>query len=222
MSWKSEIRDKHCTLCPLHEGAEYVCLMGSGSKKAKLMIVGEAPGAREDEEHAAFVGQAGQLLDEMLREAGLKRSQFYITNSSKCRPPDNRTPERSEIKVCSSTYLTRELEKVRPDLVLLLGNSALQACLGRSGITRYRGQLYDGPGDVRFFPTFHPAAVLRNPKYGPDVRADLRRFARLARGEDRDANLDTRVQVVKSKAQLRRFIEVASRQPVIAWDLETQ
>jgi uracil-DNA glycosylase family 4 len=221
LGWRDEIRDPNCTLCSLHRSAEYVCLLGDGKRKAKLAIVGEAPGAREDENHRAFVGQAGLLLNEMLEEVGLKRSDFYVTNAAKCRPPDNRTPTRAEVKTCSTTYLARELDAVRPDLVLLLGNSALQACLGRSGITRYRGKVYEA-GSLRYFPTFHPAAVLRNPRYGPDVRADLRRFARLARGDDGGDSLRTKVQVVRTKAQLKWLCQQLDEQSVVAWDFETQ
>lgn len=221
MSWKDKIRDKHCELCPLHESADHVCLMGDGSKQARLMIVGEAPGAREDDEHRAFVGPAGQLLDDLLREAGLKRKDFYITNAAKCRPPDNRQPTRQELKICAATYFTAELRKVRPDFVLLLGNAALQACLGKSGITKHRGQTYEA-GGITYFPTFHPAAVLRNPRYGPDVRADLRRFARLARGEAREASHSTKVSVVRTWGQLEWLCKKLDTLDHVAFDFETQ
>lgn len=220
MSWKDKLRDPNCTLCPLHADAEHVCLMGSGSKKARLMIIGEAPGEREDESHRAFVGPAGQLLDELLREAGLQRSDFYVTNAAKCRPPNNRTPTRGEIKICSSTYLPREIDTVRPDLVLLLGNAALQACLGRSGITKYRGQVYEAHG-TKYFPTFHPAAVLRNPRYGPDVQADLKRFARLARGEDRSRDLETDVHIARTPEHLEWLCRKLDTLDVVAFDFET-
>ena len=85
MSFQDKIRNPECTMCPLHESAEYVCLMGSGSKKAEIMIVGEAPGAREDESHTAFVGQAGKLLTELLDEVEISRGDCYITNAVKCR-----------------------------------------------------------------------------------------------------------------------------------------
>src|SRR4051794_15514337 len=90
--WRDKVRNPKCKLCPLHESAEHVCLMGSGPKMAKIMIVGEAPGAREDDEHKAFVGASGALLDETLREFGIQRKHCYVTNAAKCRPPENRTP----------------------------------------------------------------------------------------------------------------------------------
>src|SRR5438445_2346758 len=137
MGWREDIRDPNCTLCPLHKDAQYVCLMGTGPKKAKLMIVGEAPGEREDAEHAAFVGPAGTLLTELLEEAGIKREECYITNAVKCRPMDNATPGRKEVKECAG-YLRREFDKTRPEIILGFGNTALQALTGRSGITKHR------------------------------------------------------------------------------------
>src|SRR4051794_18586465 len=108
--------------------------MGDGPPRAKVMVVGEAPGEREDETHKAFVGPSGQLLRKALLKAGLDPKETYITNAAKCRPPENRTPTRGEAKLCASTYLVKELEKVRPDYILPVGNAALQAVCGKSGI----------------------------------------------------------------------------------------
>src|SRR3954452_5215733 len=100
--WRDRIRNPGCDLCPLSETAEHVCLMGSGPKRAKIMIVGEAPGQREDETHQAFVGQAGQLLNAALKDkAQIDRAECYVTNVAKCRPPGNRTPHKTkEVKIC--------------------------------------------------------------------------------------------------------------------------
>lgn len=217
--WRDKIRDPDCELCPLHEEAEHVCLMGDGTRKAKIMIVGEAPGAREDEAHRAFVGPAGQLLDKLLKEARIKRGDCYITNAAKCRPPSNRTPERKEIKVCSNTYLTREWEKVSPDYVLVLGNAALQAVLSKSGITKHRGITY-GVGGAVVLPTFHPAAVLRNPRYGDSLRADLQRFGRLVRGEPPNAEA-TRVKIIRTPKQLKWLRHRLMGAREISFDIET-
>jgi uracil-DNA glycosylase family 4 len=105
--------------------------MGDGPKKSKIMVIGEAPGEREDEEHAAFVGASGALLDELLEECGISRADCYITNVAKCRPPENDTPDKPHIKVCVSEYLSQEFNKVDPEYVLLLGNSALYGVLGK-------------------------------------------------------------------------------------------
>jgi len=198
--------------------------MGSGPRKAEVMIVGEAPGAREDEKHRAFVGPAGQLLDEVLEEASLSREDCYVTNVAKCRPPDNRTPERSEIKTCVSGYFWEEVDRVKPDFILLLGNSALRGVVGRSGITKYRGTVYEVPfggggGGATVLPTFHPAAVLRNPRLGLELRADVQRLSRMVRGVDSEVR--TRVFLIRSTEQLKKLRAKLMEAEEIAYDLET-
>jgi uracil-DNA glycosylase family 4 len=217
--WRDKIRNPNCELCPLHEEAEHVCLLGAGTRKAKIFIVGEAPGAREDEEHEAFVGPAGQLLDQTLHAAGLSRRDCYITNAAKCRPPDNRTPTRGEAKACSSTYLARELQKVRAPHILLLGNTALQAVVGRSGITKYRGKTWEvGEGRIALA-TFHPAAVLRNPRYGNELRADVSRLGRMVRGES--DGIKTKTKLISTKGQLRALRDKLLTTPINSFDIET-
>jgi uracil-DNA glycosylase family 4 len=218
MAWQDKIRNPKCRLCSLHEEAEHVCLMGTGSKRAKIMIVGEAPGAREDEEHRAFVGPAGQLLDEVLQRARLDRSDVYITNSCKCRPPGNRTPDRSEITTCSDAYLRAEIDKVDPDFILALGNSALYALTRRTGITRARADLTTVAGR-KIFPVFHPAYILRQPQHRGDLDADFARFGQIIRGEDKAPK--TKVRVVKTLGQLRGVCRILETQPEIAYDIET-
>jgi uracil-DNA glycosylase family 4 len=218
VDWRDKIRDPNCELCALHEEAEHVCLMGAGTRKAKIFVVGEAPGAREDEEHEAFVGAAGQLLDQTLHEAGLKRSDCYISNSVKCRPPDNRTPSRAEAKVCSSTYLQQEIKKVKPDFLFLLGNVALQAVAGRSGITKHRGKTFQ-VGDAIALATFHPAAILRNPRFSAELRADTNRLGRMVRGEP--DGVKTRVGLVTTRSQLHALRSKLSRASTCSYDIET-
>lgn len=218
MSWQDKIRNPNCTQCTLHEGAQYVCLMGSGSKKATLMIVGEAPGAREDDEHAAFVGPAGELLTSLLEEIGVSREECYITNAAKCRPPDNRTPSKSEVKACLR-YLADEIVRVQPTLILGVGNTALQSLTGRSGITKYRGKVFKAEG-LQVLCTFHPAAALRSAHYLPQIRADFKAASRILRG-DRSSTPKTRTRLITSTGQLRALIRVLERAPAIAFDLET-
>lgn len=218
MSWQDKIRNPNCTACPLHENAQYVCLMGTGPKKARLMIVGEAPGEREDEEHAAFVGPAGQLLTELLEEAGIKREDCYITNAVKCRPEGNATPGRRDVKECAG-YLRREYDKTQPEVVLGLGNTALQALTGRSGITKHRGKL-ERFGEGRVLCTFHPAAALRSNRYLDPIRADLARVHRLLQGGTRKS-LNTRTTLVRSRDQLAILLRLLDAAPEIAFDLET-
>src|SRR3990172_4043915 len=132
------LADHDCELCSLHETTERVCVMGSGNPKSRIMLIGEAPGANEAETGRVFSGRAGQLLDLKLQAAGLDREEVYVTNVVKCRPPDNRKPERVEWEACRK-YLEREARAVRPRFVLLMGNLALQAIARKSGITKHRG-----------------------------------------------------------------------------------
>lgn len=219
MSWKDRIRNADCELCPLHESADHVCLMGSGTRKASIMIVGEAPGEREDASHTAFVGPAGQLLRKTLLEAGIKPEECYITNVCKCRPPGNRTPELSELKVCRSTYLDREIEMVKPTHILLLGNSALRGLTGRSGITKHRGSVFPVQ-EAEALATFHPAYVLRSPYHGNALSADIQRFSRMVRGQSASAQ-KTKVKIIRKTPQLKWLIKQLMEVPLISWDLET-
>ena len=154
-----------CTRCPLSATRTQV-VFGTGDPDADLMFVGEAPGAREDEQGLPFVGRSGQLLDRlMLEEMGLTRDRCYIANVVKCRPPENRDPKPDEIETCRP-YLQRQIELISPRVIVTLGNFAAKLLLDtKDGITKLRGRSYafgDGhPPAIRLVPTFHPAAVLR-------------------------------------------------------------
>lgn len=219
-----QVRNEGCQLCPLHATAQSVCLLGDGPVPNRVMLIGEAPGAREDDIAKPFSGAAGQYLDRILAEAGLPRSTVYITNSVRCRPPENATPTRGQIKACG-TYMDSELEIVRPTHVLLLGNVALQAILGTSGVMKKRGTaqqvqlLKDGP-PTTVFTTVHPAAVLRNPSLEGVFLADLQSFARLTRGEDRRPETKSAlIQSSKGLAKLCKMLEAMDGP--IAFDVET-
>jgi len=182
------------------------------------MIIGEAPGAREDETHRAFVGPAGKLLDKLLKEARLSREDCYITNVAKCRPSGNQTPTKDEIKTCVANYLFDEIERVSPEFMLLLGNSALQGVVGRSGITNHRGSTFN-VGGIQCLATFHPAAALRNPFREPELRADFHRLGRLVRDEESD--VPTKVRIIRKTSQLKTLRKLLMQQEEIAFDLET-
>ena len=161
-----------CTLCPLSQGRTHV-VFGVGDPDADLMLVGEAPGYHEDQQGEPFVGPAGKLLDRLLADIGRKRSQVYIANVLKCRPPGNRDPLQPEIDACSD-YLRRQLALVDPKVVVTLGNFATRLLLKRDvGISRLRGQVY--PWWNRYLvPTLHPAAVLRSGDHLLEqIRADF-------------------------------------------------
>ena len=149
-----------CTRCVLAEGRTQV-VFGAGHPDADLMFVGEAPGFHEDKQGVPFVGQAGKLLDRLLGGVGLERSDVYIANVLKCRPPGNRDPQQDEIEACES-HLFRQIALIQPRVVATLGNFATKLLSGRPlGITRVHGQPQDvtlGGSRVMLYPLYHPAA----------------------------------------------------------------
>jgi len=164
---REEIGD--CTRCRLCEGRTHI-VFGVGDPKARLMFVGEGPGAEEDAQGEPFVGRAGQKLNEMIRAIGLRREEVYIANVVKCRPPGNRAPEPDEIATCSR-FLFAQIEAIRPQVIVALGGPAAQTLLGtRAGITQLRGHWGSFRG-IPVMPTFHPAYLLR--AYTRDNRAKV-------------------------------------------------
>ncbi|MBL8200457.1 MAG: uracil-DNA glycosylase [Chromatiales bacterium] len=152
-----------CTKCALH-GTRTRVVFGVGDRGASWMVIGEAPGADEDRQGEPFVGRAGQLLNEMLRAAGVSREQVYIANILKCRPPDNRDPRPEESASCEG-YLQRQIELVRPGLLLAVGRIAAQNLLRvDTPIGQLRGQVHRyGPAAIPLVVTYHPAYLLRSP-----------------------------------------------------------
>jgi uracil-DNA glycosylase family 4 len=149
-----------CTRCRLSEGRSKV-VFGSGNPNADLMLVGEGPGAEEDRQGLPFVGPAGELLTRIIQAIDMRREDVYIANVVKCRPPGNRDPEPDEAAACRG-YLERQIELVRPRIIVALGRVAAQTLLGNdSPIGRMRGQWFQVKG-VPTMVTYHPAALLRN------------------------------------------------------------
>lgn len=163
---------KSCERCPLHKGRRNV-VYGTGPVDADIMIVGEGPGAEEDVQGIPFVGKAGQLLDRMLGAMGYDRTQVYIGNVVKCRPPENRTPVPEEMEACMP-YLREQIELVRPKVILAMGTTAVRGLLGIGGITRIRGRWKLYQAEIPVMPTFHPAYLLRNEAAKRDVWNDLK------------------------------------------------
>jgi len=148
-----------CTRCKLHAGRNKI-VFGVGNPDARLMFVGEGPGAEEDARGEPFVGRAGKKLDEMITSIGLSRAEVYIANIVKCRPPKNRDPEKDEIETCLPV-LIRQIEAIAPKVIVALGSPAAKTLLDtRTGITRLRGEWHDFSG-IPVMPTFHPAYLLR-------------------------------------------------------------
>jgi uracil-DNA glycosylase family 4 len=171
-----------CTRCPQLASTRRTVVFGSGNADADLMFVGEAPGAREDEQGLPFVGQAGKLLAQLLGELGLTRPEVWVCNVLKCRPPQNRDPLPQEIDACQD-YLFRQLDLIRPRVVCTLGNFATKLLRGdMTGITRLHGReevRRIGPRVVRLYPLYHPAAALYTPSMVDTLRADFLRIPEL-------------------------------------------
>ena len=171
-----------CQRCGLCAQRSHI-VFGVGAADARVMFVGEGPGAEEDRRGEPFVGRAGELLTRMIGAMGLRRSDVYIANVVKCRPPNNRDPLPDEVARCEP-FLLRQIAAVAPDVIVTLGRFAAQSLLESDvGITRLRGtwQHYHG---IAVMPTLHPAYLLRNPSAKRDVWEDLRKvMARLAEGE---------------------------------------
>ncbi len=168
---RADIGDcKRCRLCERRTNIVF----GDGSGKAELVFIGEGPGHDEDVQGLPFVGRAGKLLTQMIEAMGLQRRDVYICNVVKCRPPENRAPEKDEIAICSP-FLLRQLDVIQPKVIVCLGAVALKALLGAErGITHLRGQWLEYRG-TRLMPTYHPAYLLRNPSAKGDVWKDLQK-----------------------------------------------
>ncbi len=148
-----------CQRCKLAKLGRTQVVFGVGNPNAEIMFVGEGPGFYEDRQGEPFVGAAGKLLNELLTSAGLSRSQVYIANVIKCRPPNNRDPEPDEVETCKP-FLMQQIELINPKVICTLGNWATQTILGRKvGITKVRGQVIKHE-NVTIFPLLHPAAAL--------------------------------------------------------------
>ncbi|WP_069807229.1 type-4 uracil-DNA glycosylase [Vulcanisaeta thermophila] len=174
-----------CTRCRLHEGRKNA-VPGEGPLNAKLMIIGEAPGEKEDIEGRPFVGAAGQLLTKLLNSVGIRREDVYITNVVKCRPPGNRDPEPDEIEACRP-YLVTQILMIKPQVILCLGRHSAREVLKMAGypersvqnITSIRGRVFNvriGNLNIKVLPTYHPAAALYNPKLRAVLEEDFRKL----------------------------------------------
>src|SRR5215471_16531985 len=162
-----------CTRCKLHRGRNKI-VFGEGNPKAQLVFVGEGPGHDEDVQGLPFVGRAGKLLTQMIEAMGLRRPDVYICNVVKCRPPENRLPERDEIEQCSP-FLLRQLDVISPKVIVCLGACAAQTLLQTNrGISHFRGQWLDLRGH-KLMATYHPAYLLRNPSAKGEVWKDLQK-----------------------------------------------
>jgi uracil-DNA glycosylase len=196
----------NCTRCPLAQGRTQV-VFGSGDPGADLMFVGEAPGFHEDKQGVPFVGAAGKLLEQLLGQIGLERSDVYIANVLKCRPPGNRDPHPDEIEACEA-HLWRQVELIRPRVVATLGNFATKLLSGKpTGITRVHGQEQEttlGGRRVLLYPLYHPAAALYTPRMLDVLQADFRRIPELL-GRDLEPKREPVLVTAEPAVQLGLF-----------------
>src|ERR1700731_2563589 len=163
-----------CTRCPLAYAGRRTIVFGDGDANARVMFVGEGPGADEDTSGVPFVGKAGQLLNNMIKAMGLKREQVYIANIVKCRPPANRVPEPVEADTCSP-FLLKQIDGVRPQVIVALGATAATYLLGvRQSLASLRGEWHSCRG-AKVAVTYHPAFLLRDPRQKGEAWKDLQR-----------------------------------------------
>jgi uracil-DNA glycosylase family 4 len=177
-----------CPLCKLSRSRKNA-VPGEGQLSAKIMFIGEAPGRSEDEEGRPFVGAAGRILDGLLKKAGIQRSQVFITNIVKCRPPNNRVPKEDELTACRP-YLDRQIALIKPKVICILGRTAYSSLLGGSSITANRGKIVERGGQ-KYFLTFHPAAVIYNKDLRSALEADLKKLAaEINKEEENEGSLE--------------------------------
>ena len=176
-----------CPLCKLARTRKNA-VPGEGQLSAKIMFVGEAPGKSEDEKGRPFVGAAGRVLDSLLEKAGIERSQVFITNVVKCRPPNNRVPEEDEAVACRP-YLDRQIALIKPKVICILGKTAYSSLLGGSSISANRGKIMERVGQ-KYFLTFHPAAAIYNKSLLSALEADLKKLAEEIKKEEGKGSME--------------------------------
>lgn len=169
---------KTCTKCGLHKNRTNF-VFGSGNPNADVMVIGEGPGAEEDKQGLPFVGRAGMLLTDILKAIKFSREEVYIANIVKCRPPENRTPFQDEMETCLP-YLKKQIELIKPKLILCLGLTAAKGLLGKKdSLASLRGKIFNFNNTIKVMVTFHPAALLRNPNWKRDCWKDVQEFRKL-------------------------------------------
>jgi uracil-DNA glycosylase family 4 len=159
-----------CTKCTLYHSRKNA-VPGEGPANSEIMFIGEGPGFYENEQGRPFVGAAGKFLDELLAQAGLKRSEVWIGNVVKCRPPSNRDPQLDELAACDP-YLERQIKAIHPTIIVTLGRYSMAKFMPAAKISQVHGQMRR-VGDLFVIPMFHPAAALHQAKYKPDIIADF-------------------------------------------------
>jgi DNA polymerase len=166
--------------CPLHRRRTHA-VPGEGYPAATIMLVGEAPGEKEDRHGRPFIGPSGRFLIKLLEQNGLRREDVFITNSVKCRPPNNRFPHAKELEICKRLWLRRQIELVNPDVIVLLGRAPLRQLLGTEAtVTPLRGQFLQKDGRL-YLIQYHPTAGLRSPEIRATLQQDFQQLKRFVK-----------------------------------------
>lgn len=171
-----------CTLCKLHE-TRTRAVPGEGPENAKLMMVGEGPGFNEDQQARPFVGASGKFLDQLLASVDIKRSDVYITNVVKCRPPENRDPLPNETQICCTAYLDKQIELIKPKVIVTLGRYSMGRFLPNVTITNVHGKVFKYKG-ITVYPLYHPAAALHQGNLRKTIEDDFKRVPELLKQVD--------------------------------------
>ncbi len=168
-----------CTRCPLYKNRINV-VPGEGNPKAQVVFIGEAPGQQENKQGRPFVGRAGKYLDELLLSIGWQRSDIFITNIVKDQPPGNRDPLPEEKKICTDLYLTKQIEAIKPKVIVTLGRHASAYFLPDiGGISQIHGRVYRRKNGIIYFPLYHPAAALYNSQMKKTLEADFNKLPKI-------------------------------------------
>lgn len=218
-------KDDVCRNCILWEQAITNCMDGRGSLSPRIVFVGEAPGQDEDEEGKPFVGRAGTLLRSFLTKYKIHFKDYYITNTVRCRPPKNRNPNRAEIKACS-VYLFEEIQRLKPEIIVPLGNIALRAILGVEGIHSYRNRVVRSDTyNCDVLPMLHPAAILRNPEHEQLMDKDFQKLKEYLvskiKPESREEVEFGKVIVVQTRPHINAVYRKVLKQGIMFFDFET-
>ena len=214
-----------CRNCALWEGCITNCMKGRGGTSPRIVFVGEAPGQEEDEVGKVFIGRGGKLLRRYIMKYKLHYNDYYICNTVRCRPPKNRTPTRTEIRACSP-YLFSDIMRLKPDLIVPMGNTALRAVLGVEGIHSYRNRIVRSDTyNCDVLPMLHPAAILRNPEHETLMDKDFQKMKQYLAdkipAESEDKIEFGTVTIVHGKPQLMSIYKKILKKGIMFWDVET-
>jgi len=168
---------RRCTACPLWKGRT-LAVPGEGPKNAKIIVIGEAPGAEEDHQGVPFVGRSGKFLDSLFTKINLNRKNIFITSVVKCHPPQNRTPNSTEINTCQELWLHKQITLINPQIIILLGSTAVKATFKTNILSKQHGTIVK-KNNNNYFITYHPSAAMRFPKINQLMTQDFLKLKKI-------------------------------------------